>query len=108
MKTILRTQQLYIDWPTIDSEPWLNVIIQMVETDDQFKPINCVDRWGQVSARVSTIARKTYPFNDPLAQSVGEISISGIATALTAAVIDLIIQKYGGKLDFDSGYIILE
>jgi hypothetical protein len=108
MIKILRTQQLYIDLPTPGSEPWLNIIVQYVEMDDNYKPLNVVDRWGQVNVRVATVALNTYPNADPVPVPQGMISGAGIAQALTMAAIELIISKYGGTFDPATGYIILE
>lgn len=108
MHKILRTQQLYIDLPTPGSEPWLNIIVQYVEMDDNFKPMNVVDRWGTVNVQVRNVAMNTYPNLDPVPVPAGMISGAGIAQALTLAAIDLIINKYGGSFDQATGYIILE
>lgn len=108
MKTILRTQQIYIDLPEPYAEPWINLIIQRVEMSDDFKSVlNTVGRWGQVSARVSAIATRTYPLVDPVRPPVGIISAAGIAESLTLAAIDLIIEKYGGTLDPGTGLIVV-
>lgn len=103
----LRTQQVYIDLPTPDSEPWFNLIVQLVEMNDEYKTINVVDRWGQVSERLTKIAWNTYSFTDPVPCLDGEISVVGLGDAITSLGIDLIIKKYGGYLD-ERGYIIVE
>jgi len=108
MIKILRTQQLYIDLPTPGSEPWLNIIVQYVEMDNDYKPLNVVDRWGQVNARVMSLVTNAYPNNDPVPVPAGMISGAGITQALTMAAIELIISKYGGTFDPATGYIILE
>jgi len=108
MIKILRTQQLYIDLPTPGSEPWLNIIVQYVEMDDNYKPLNVVDRWGQVNARVMSLVTNAYPNNDPVPVPAGMISGAGITQALTMAAIELIVGKYGGTFDPSTGFIILE
>jgi len=108
MRKILRTQQLYIDLPTPGSEPWLNIIVQYVDMDDEFTPKNIVDRWGVVNCQVSTVAMNVYPNADPVSVPQGMISGAGIAQALTMAAIEMIIAKYGGTFDPETGYIILE
>lgn len=108
MKTILRTQQLYIDLPKPGAEPWVNLIIQRVEmSDDLTIVLNTVDRWGQVNARLSAIAPRIYLINDPFDPGCGYISAAGIAEALTAAAVELIIEKYGGTLDTETGLIVV-
>ena len=109
MRKILRTQQLYIDLPTPGSEPWLNIIVQYVEMNDELtKALNVVDRWGQVNAQVSAMAMNAYPNADPVPVPAGMISGAGIAQALTVAAIELIVDKYGGTFDPASGFIVLE
>ncbi len=103
----LRTQQLFIDLPTPDSEPWLNIIVQRVEMDDEFNTKNVVDRWGHVSVRLSTIITEVYPYSDPVPVPAGYISIAGLSSALTIAAMAHIVKKYGGYIDA-SGFIILE
>ena len=108
MKTVLRTQQIYIDLPVPGAEPWVNLIIQRVEMSDDFQQVlNTVDRWGQVSARVSAIALRTYPLIDPVHPPAGTISAAGIAESLTIAAIGLIIEKYGGVFDQATGFIVV-
>jgi len=108
MIKILRTQQLYIDLPTPGSEPWLNIIVQYVEMDADYKPINVVDRWGQVNARVATMAANAYPLVDPVPVPDGMISGAAIINSFTMATIELIVGKYGGTFDPSTGFIILE
>ena len=109
MRTVLRTQQLYIDLPKPGAEPWVNLIVQRVEMSDDFTSVlNTVDRWGQVSARLSAIALRIYPITDPVQPGPGLISAAGIAEALTLAAIDLIIEKYGGRLDTATGLIVVD
>ena len=103
----LRTQQLYIDLPTPDSEPWINLIVQRVEMSDDYKTINVVDRWGRVNARLSDIAWNTYLFTDPIPSDAEHISVVGLGDAITNLGVDLIIKKYGGYLD-ERGYLIIE
>lgn len=106
MKTRLRTQQIYIDLPTPDSEPWLNIIVQRVEMDDNYQTKNIVDRWGAVNERLSKIATNIYPYSDPLQPPQCYISVAGLGEALTIAAMDLIIKKYGGTID-EHGYIMV-
>ena len=109
MRTVLRTQQLYIDLPKPGAEPWVNLIVQRVEMSDDLSQVhNTVDRWGQVSARLSAIVPRIYPITDPVQPGPGLISAAGISEALTLAAIDLIIEKYGGRLDTATGLIVVD
>lgn len=103
----LRTQQLLIDLPTPDSEPWLNIIVQRVEMDDEYNTLNVVDRWGRVTVPLSSIQSDIYPIADPLNPPAGLVSVAGLADTLTSAAVAEIIKKYGGYVD-DNGFIILE
>jgi len=49
-----------------------------------------------------------YPLRDPVQPPAGMISAYGIAEALTLAAIDLIIKKYGGRLDETTGLVMME
>lgn len=109
MRRILRTQQIYIDLPKPQTEPWMNVVVQYVEmTDDLLTVLNTVDRWNQITVRVADIAWFTYPIYDPANPPCGYISNAGIVQAMSASIIDLIIQHFGGVLDSASGYVVLE
>ena len=107
MITRLRTQQLYIDLPKPESEPWLNIIVQRVEMDDNYKTLNVVDRWGSVNVRLADIATDVYPYDDPLHPPDGYISVVGLSAGLTTAAVAEIIKKYGGTVDAN-GFIIVE
>ena len=109
MRKILRTQQIVIDLPKPNTEPWMHVTVQYVEmSDDLQTPINTVDRWNQFSVRVAAVAGLVYPLVDPVQPPAGLISNAGIVQNMGLSVIDMIIQRYGGTLDQASGYIILE
>ena len=107
MITRLRTQQMYIDLPTPDSEPWLNLVVQRVEMDDNYVTKNIVDRWGSVNVKLSSIATSVYPLQDPVQPPDGHISVAGLAAGLTIAAMDLIAKKYDGRID-EQGFIIVE
>ena len=107
MITRLRTQQMYIDLPTPDSEPWLNLIVQRVEMDDNYVTKNIVDRWGSVNVKLSNIYTSVYPLQDPVPVPAGYVSVAGLAAGLTIAAMDLIAKKYDGRID-ENGFIIVE
>ena len=108
MKARLRTQQVFIDRPVPDSEDWLRVIIQRVEMDDDLNTLNAVDRWGQINVKLLDIFSSVFPYTDPVDPPDGHISIAGMGIAITSAVSALIIQKYGGRLDAATGYIMVD
>jgi len=107
MMVVLRTQQITVDLPTIGADPWINVVVQRLEVDDNFVPKNTIDRWGQFNVCVPKVLGKVYPLIDSLAPD-GTISVLGIINSMYAAIIDMIIERYGGAYDATSGYIILK
>ena len=107
MITRIRSQQIYIDLPTPDSEPWINIIVQRVEMSDDYETMNVVDRWDQVNERLSDIITETYQYSDPVTSTPWHISTAGLADAITKLATKLIISKCGGYVD-DKGYIIIE
>jgi len=107
MITRLRSQKLSIDLPTPDSEPWLSIIVQRVEMDDNYKTLNVVDNWGRVNVKLSTVMIDVYPLQDQVNPPPGYISVAGISYALTIAAMTEIIKKYGGYID-SNGFIIVE
>lgn len=108
MKVRLRTQQVYIDRPVPGSDDWLRVVIQRVEMDDNGNVRNLVDRWGQVNVKLPDIFANVYPYVDPVIPPSGSISVAGTGVAITAIVTDLIIKKYGGTFDQETGWILVE
>jgi len=107
-KTRLRSQQITVDLPTPDSEPWINIVVQRVEMDDAYKTLNVVDRWGSVVVPVKNIALDVHTYKEIIPGLPDNlISVYGLADAITVTAVDLIIKKYGGVLN-DKGFIMLE
>ena len=107
MKTQIRAQKISIDRPTPGSEPWVNIIIQRVELDDDYKVLNVVDRWDQVSERLDRMYMDVHEYNDPVTQEPGKVSVAGLADVITKVAIAMMISRCGGTVD-ERGYIILE
>lgn len=102
----LRGQQIIIDLPKPESEPWVDLITQRVEMDDEYTVQNIVDRYGRIYKQLSTVATESVTITDPV---YGEITISaaGVAAGITALAVNWIMEDYGGSLD-DNGYVIIE
>ena len=103
----LRTQQIIIDLPRTESEPWIHLIIQQVDTDEETgKDINVVDRYGRVSKKLSEVATDIIPYEDAVVGHNDNLSTLGLSHAITVMATTWIIGKYGGSVD-DHGYIVI-
>lgn len=103
----LRTQQIIIDLPTPDSEAWIHLEIQQVDTDPETgETVNLVDRWGRISKKISDVALEVIHYDDQVLQHEDYMSTLGLSNAITVMAIKWIVEKYGGEVD-EHGYIIV-
>jgi len=103
----LRTQQIIIDIPTINSEPWILIKIQKIQIDSNNNIISTIDRWGTINKKLSDVALNiTNYFEAVPVIASDQISIYGISDAIKETAISWIIEKYGGIVN-NSGEVIL-
>lgn len=94
----LRAQQIIIDLPRVNSEPWVNVIVQRVELDEEGRDDNVVDRWGSLNKRLSEFALDTYAYFEAIPVESGRISGYAMSDAVAQAVIQWMAEKYNGTI----------
>lgn len=103
----LRTQQIIIDLPRTEAEPWIHLIVQLVDTDeDTGEDINVVDRYGRVSKKLSEVATDIIQYEDAVLQHSDNMSTLGLSDAISRMAVTWIIGKYGGAVD-ERGYIVV-
>lgn len=106
MKTRLRIQQIVIDIPRSESEPWVSFTVQKIEMDDDYKTLNVVDRWRSLNRRMSEFATNIVHYEDLLSPPSGHISGAGLGNAITGMAMMLVAREYGGTID-SNGYIMV-
>lgn len=103
----LRTQQIIIEMPRTDSEPWIHITIQRIELgSDGSSEVNVTDRWDQIHKRLSLVALQTEKYFEAVPWEVGFISVFGVADAIKNIATTWIIEKHGGTLN-DNGDVII-
>lgn len=95
----LRAQQIIIDLPTAESEPWVHIAVQRIRIEEDGSETRTVDRWGSVSKKLSDVSGNIYQFDEYESLSGGEISGSGISNAITSAALVWIAEKYNGRIE---------
>lgn len=103
----LRAQQIIIDIPKADSEPWVNIYVQRVRIEEDGSESRVIDRWGSINKRLSTIAFEIYPYFEavPVTNPEKEISAYGLSDAIMQAAIHWIAEKYSGRIEGNAVYI---
>ena len=73
----IRAQQVVIDLPTEEAEPWVRATIQRVVKDaETYKTVQTVDRVEAVHRRLADFATMVRTFIDPVTQQ--EVTLSGV------------------------------
>ena len=107
MLTRLRVQQIVIDIPRSESEPWLSLTIQRIEMDENYVTKNIVGRWRQINKRASEFATDIVPYDDPVPVPDGSISGYGLSNAIAAMAISWTAKEYNGTVN-ELGYIMVD
>ena len=104
----LRTQKISISIPRINSEPWVYLIVQRVELDENGKEINVVDRWGTVNKQLSAVATDVFTYFEPIPvpNPANMISAFAIADAIKVVAVHWIQEKYGGTINQDGDVVL--
>ncbi len=98
MKYKLRAQQIVIDIPLINAEPWISIRVQRVNLDVNNVPKQTIDRWGMINRKLSDVALELYNYFEPTNSSTPLISVYGISDAIKAVSVSWIMQDYGGTI----------
>ena len=107
MTVQLRAQQITIDLPRKTSEPWIHIVVQRCELDEEGNELNVVDRWGSIHKKLSDAATEIYPYREFAGVPDGHISVYGTSMAITSIARAWITQKYGGHVNA-RGEIVLD
>jgi hypothetical protein len=100
MKTLVRVQQIYIDHPTENSQPWLHVILQEVDKDEEGKTVSTRARTEHIHRKgVPEIMGSNTTFIDPLTGQQHEMTKMGVFFALLGAIKEFATE------DFPSYYL---
>ena len=103
----LRVQQIIIDLPRSNSERWIHMTIQRVELDDDGNEANVVDRWGQISQKMSDVFAEAHPYSDPITGGSGLLSVAGTAVAISSVALAWMTERWGGTVN-ELGDLILD
>ncbi len=107
MPVRLRTQRISIDLPQVDSEPWVQLIVQRINLDDSGNVLSVIDRWDQVNKKLSEVALEAYPYFEVIPDLQNNlISGFGIADAIKGAALNWIADKYNGTI-VDNDVVLL-
>lgn len=106
MITRLRAQQIVIDIPRTDSEPWIKVTVQRVEQDDTGFELNVVDRWGSINKQLSDVALEVNKYTEVLPLESGDISVYGLSDGIRSVVVRWIAEKYNGTISPNGDVIV--
>jgi len=106
MITKVRAQQITIDITRTDSEPWIRVVVQRVEMDDNHFELNVVDRWDSFNKRLSQIALEVNKYTEVVSVNSEEISLYGLSDGIKEAVTRWLVEEYNGTIS-PTGEVII-
>lgn len=91
----LRAQQIVIDAPRRDRDPFVAIIVQRIiyNLDNSVK--QRINREKVINRALTSVATQLYPYNDPVTGGCTEnISGAGLGIAISSAAAQWIIEEY--------------
>lgn len=103
----LRAQQIIIDAPRADAEPFIAIVVQRLVHDDSGAIVQTINREKMINRVLSKVATDLYAYVDPVTQSYVNISGAGLGSAITVAARQWILEEYSEAQLID-GRVILD
>jgi hypothetical protein len=103
----LRVQQIVIDVPTVESIPFVAVVVQRLIYDENDKLIQTINREKMINRSLMSVAMNTYSYEDPFPSEKNQISGAGLASAIRVAARSWVLEEYPGSTLID-GRVILD
>lgn len=100
----VRANKISIERPKEGAEIWIRVDVQRVESNGNI--YNVTDHWDSFNKRMSEIYDEQYP--DDNVSNSGMFTVANLGANITLVVASWIAQKYNGRIDLDTGDIIIE
>lgn len=109
MKTFkrVRAEMIRIELPREGLEPWIHVVTQVVEKEQESgKVLNVIPRDDNIHRRLTEIGSSTITFSDPLLGGTVTLSGHGVAQAITEFCLLWMQERYGGEISEDHELIV--
>lgn len=74
MKTVIRTQKISIDKPSMMEEAWVNCILQTVQLGADSEVVSVSGRVEQMHRKGSSVAFEVVSFTNPITGEIKELS----------------------------------
>jgi hypothetical protein len=105
----IRAQQVTIDLPTEEAEPWVRAIIQRVmKNPETYQTVQTVDRVDAVHRRLSDFATMVQTFTDPVTGASVTLSGVGCGQAIIAFVKAWMLEDFFDYVENTHGDIVKE
>jgi len=104
----LRSQQITIELPKEDSDVFIRATLQRVIKNDAYETVQLVDRVDAVHRELSQTLMETVTFVDPITQQPLILHGATIAAAVTAAVVQWILEDHPDYQLNEHGDIVKE
>lgn len=94
----LRAQQIVIDAPRRDRDPFVAITVQrLIWSDDKTEIIQRINREKVINRALSSVATTVYPYYDLVTDKVNTISGAGLGVAIASAVSFWIMEEYAAE-----------
>jgi hypothetical protein len=104
----LRTQQIIMDLPKEESDVFIRATLQLAIKNEDYKTIQLIDRHDVVHRELSRTMFETVTVVDPINGVPITLNGATIATALTRAIMNWILEEHPDYRENDKGDIIKE
>ena len=104
----LRSQQIVMELPKEDSDVFIRATLQQVIKDDDYKTVQLIDRVDAVHRELSQIMGMVVTFPDPATGQMLSLPVVTIGAAITATIVNFILEDHPEYHLNDRGDIIKE
>ena len=104
----IRAQQITIELPIEESEPWIRAIIQTVIKDKDYDTIQVIDRTAAINRRLSEFATMRKTITDPVSGETFTISGIGLGLIISTFVKQWMLDDIQGSFENDNGDVIIK
>ena len=101
-----RIQEITIEIPTVDAEPWITIILLRETVDEQGNTIQEEPFWHRIYRRQSDFVTEAHEIFDAVLWQRTSISGAGMATAIQALAYHWAVTDLGGR--WQDGYVVLD
>lgn len=103
----VRFSQFTIDVPQSESEPWVNIIVQLIVENENNEIIQVVDRHGTINKRLSQVVEELIFLATPV-PALNIMAVGNLAEAIQMHCATWMAEEFNGTVDPETGLVWID